>query len=150
LSIYPVASTIVPGWNDIKTLFASFLRKNKLPFISGYRSEVISSVVEVVAMSDTIFPASAFLSTKTLSSLVSIPMVEFGHTASEDVRFYMHYRNQQDPYHLYVVNLVKEIESDLKPIEWQLVRQLNPIINQFISIISFTHFSVTFFAFNGV
>jgi hypothetical protein len=41
-------------------------------------------------------------------------MAEFGNTASEEVRLYMHYRNQQDPYHHYVVNLVKTTVDELK------------------------------------
>ncbi|MGF1695693.1 LysR substrate-binding domain-containing protein [Vibrio kyushuensis] len=110
---YPFVSTIVKGWNDRATIVSRIIANKNLSIDMCYRSEAFSSVVQVVAETDSILPCTALLDEKQFPQLSRVPVPEGVEVPVEEVRFYSHQRLRHDPYHEYLFTLIKTIIDEL-------------------------------------
>ncbi|CAH0990723.1 HTH-type transcriptional regulator YidZ [Sinobacterium norvegicum] len=113
---YPLATIIIPGWNQAYPLAEVVLSRYGITPTIKLRTEVPKVAFDILAHSDLLLPASSLISpedTKGLRKLKISKEINMEDIPSQFAVFY-HYRNRQNPYHLW---LTKLIENELRTLE---------------------------------
>lgn len=112
LADYPMVNAIIYGWNEYATLLGRLLNEKGLDYQVAYRSESITSIAEVTARSDAVFPVSSRLSSTHFPQLVPLIWSQDVEHPQIQLVHYQHYRYRQSPYHDWLKALVQSLMID--------------------------------------
>ncbi|MCL1047390.1 LysR family transcriptional regulator [Shewanella electrodiphila] len=119
---YDFAAIIAADWNYQQTIAQGIFAKNNLDYRVKFRSELPSTILDVISETDMIAPLSGFLDISHYPQLRAIKINVDEGVLDYKISTYFHYKNRQNPLTQWLNNLV------LKTFEEQKQKQKSPLI----------------------
>lgn len=108
LSGYPIASLISPGWNDKFSYASEVLTELGIKHTIGFRSEMVTAILDVVKQTDMYFPHSNLFPVEQFPGLRAIDVTINGQSQLKSVHAHMHVRNRNNPLVSWLTSLTQQ------------------------------------------
>lgn len=108
LAGYPIASLISPGWNDKFSYASELLTKMGIEHTIGFRSEMVTAILDVVKQTDMYFPHSDLFPIEQFPGLRAIDVTINGQYQLKSVHSHMHVRNRNNPLINWLTDLIQQ------------------------------------------
>jgi DNA-binding transcriptional LysR family regulator len=108
LSGYPIASLISPGWNDKFSYASELLTSMGVEHTIGFRSEMITAILDVVKHTDMYLPHSNLFPVEQFPGLRALDVTINGQQKMKSVHCHMHVKNRNNPLTQWLVNLIQQ------------------------------------------
>ncbi|MUK48333.1 LysR family transcriptional regulator [Aliivibrio fischeri] len=109
---YELASLIIPGWNDNKSLASELLTKMNIEHKIGFRSELPMALVDVVQHTDMYFPSTSLFPIHQYSGLRRIDLSLDDVPLNYPIYSYFHQRHKKNALHAWVNLLITNLLSE--------------------------------------
>ncbi|MBP3142642.1 LysR family transcriptional regulator [Aliivibrio fischeri] len=109
---YELASLIIPGWNDNKSLASELLTKMNIEHKIGFRSELPMALVDVVQHTDMYFPSTSLFPIHQYSGLRRIDLSLDDVPLNYPIYSYFHQRHKKNALHAWVNQLITNLLSE--------------------------------------
>ncbi|MGR6862257.1 LysR family transcriptional regulator [Aliivibrio salmonicida] len=106
---YELASLIIPGWNDNKSLASEVLRNLNIKHKIGFRSELPMALIDVVQHTDMYFPSTSLFPTHQYSGLRRIDLALDDVPLNYPIYSYYHQRHKKNPLHTWLNQLITNL-----------------------------------------
>ncbi|WP_440887297.1 LysR family transcriptional regulator [Vibrio sp. WZ-1] len=108
LSGYPIASLISPGWNDKFSYASELLTGMGVEHTIGFRSEMITAILDVVKHTDMYLPHSNLFPIEQFQGLRAVDITIDGQAQMKSIHAHMHIRNRNNPLLQWLVGLIQQ------------------------------------------
>ncbi|WP_026970401.1 LysR family transcriptional regulator [Aliagarivorans marinus] len=107
-----IASLIIPDWNEDYILVAEAMKRHNLSYRSGFRSEFVTALIDVVESSDMYMAHSNLFPSYQYPQLRAMAFNVAGDPYEMDVFSYCHVRNRHNPVKKWLHNLIAEVLAE--------------------------------------
>ncbi|HDM8213374.1 TPA: LysR family transcriptional regulator [Vibrio harveyi] len=105
---YPIASLISPGWNDKFSYASELLTEMGIEHSIGFRSEMVSAILDVVKHTDMYLPHSNLLPVEQFPGLRAVDVTIDGQPQMKSIHAHMHVRNRNNPLVKWLTELIQQ------------------------------------------
>ncbi|MGY5450993.1 LysR family transcriptional regulator [Agarivorans sp. MS3-6] len=107
---YPTALIHVPGWSAARSEAEKFLASHHVDISVGFRSELPGSILDVLRVSDLIYPCVTFYPAEDIPGIRRLALSDdFVDLALKyDAGYVFHYRNRQNPLYMWLQTILLE------------------------------------------
>lgn len=106
---YELASLIIPGWNDNKSLASEVLRDLNIDHKVGFRSELPMALIDVVQHTDMYFPSTSLFPLHQYARLRRIDLALNDVPLNYSIHSYYHQRHKKNPFHNWLNQLITDL-----------------------------------------
>ncbi|MGF1764797.1 LysR family transcriptional regulator [Aliivibrio kagoshimensis] len=109
---YEIASLIIPGWNNQKSLAQEVMTSHGLEANIGFRSELPMAILDVIQQSDMYYPSNSIFN-QTLYPQIRVLDVELsGVPLTYSIYGYYHLKHRKNPMHQWLHGVIQELLDD--------------------------------------
>ncbi|AZL85579.1 MULTISPECIES: LysR family transcriptional regulator [Aliivibrio] len=109
---YELASLIIPGWNDNKSLAGKVLENLNIKHKIGFRSELPMALIDVVQHTNMYFPSTSLFPTHQYLGLRRIDLALDHIPLNYPIYSYYHQRHKKNALHSWLNQLITDLLSD--------------------------------------